>query len=84
MNLLFEPDGKGTYRIIGGVTKADGVLLAAAPNLLLACKLAKDSFWSSGTGNGECIFCATQDNDEHYSGCPVPIIEAAIAKAEGR
>lgn len=43
----FEPDGKGFYRIIGGVTKADGVLMVAAPELLTVARQLKRYAWAN-------------------------------------
>ena len=67
---MFEPTGdKITYQVIGGVIKADAVLMSAAPELLAALKAILDSdHWKISKVN----------DPEYLQAC------VAVAKAEGR
>lgn len=68
-----QPRGRrgGIMRAVDPWTHPDGKLIAAAPDLIAACKLALDQFVGA--------VVRTSEVDETFKA-----IEAAIAKAEGR
>jgi hypothetical protein len=82
-----DPDKPGIGRMRGvgrGASseeqEANARLIAAAPDMLAACKNLIDA---AVTDSDACPICIHELTD-HVSGCPIEVVAEAIAKAEGQ